>query len=157
MVKNNKGITLISLAVTIAVLSILITISINSGYSSIKKVRAGRLVSYMTMVRAKSKLIYEDYQFKNTSLVGTKSDLPEISENEKSMIMNKYDISSDEFEKLNWYKWEKKDLKDQGFDENMLDGEECYYINYEYGEIISSESVENFYSLTGLNKIYEQS
>ena len=39
----------------------------------------------------------------------------------------------------------------------MLDGEECYYINYEYGEIISSESVENFYSLTGLNKIYEQS
>jgi len=58
-----------------------------------------------------------------------------------------------------WYRWNSDTLKAQGLDTNMLRNNEYFYINYAHGEVIHSigTSYKNkiFYSLTGLNYIYE--
>ena len=155
MLKDDKGITMTSLVIMIIVLLILASVSVTTGYSGIKEIRIGRIVSNMTMVKAKAETIYEANQFNEENLIGQKSDINSISISsvEQNLIGA---ISGD------WYKWDKSVLKGQGLDPNMLSGDNEYFlVNYEKPEVIYSkgESLngsERYYSLTGLKYILEK-
>ena len=54
-VKNNKGITLIALTITIIILLILASITIYSGKESIKKAQLESLKTNMLLIKAKAK------------------------------------------------------------------------------------------------------
>ena len=61
---NNKGVTLISLVITIIVLLIIAGISINSGKDIIKKAKLEELKTNMLLIEAKAKEYVEEANFK---------------------------------------------------------------------------------------------
>ena len=63
-IKENKGITLIILVITIIVLLILAGVTINAGTESIKKAKLETLRTNMLLIKAKSKEICEEANFK---------------------------------------------------------------------------------------------
>lgn len=62
--KNNKGITLIALAITIIVVLILSAITINYGTNAIKKSQLENLKTNMLLIKAKAKEAVEQANFK---------------------------------------------------------------------------------------------
>lgn len=61
MLKNNKGITLIALVITIIVLMILVSISVSTGLDTAKESRYYNAISQMKVMQAKVNEFYEEY------------------------------------------------------------------------------------------------
>ena len=162
MLKNNQGVTIIALAITIIVLMIFAGMSITTGYSVLTDMRAGRIISNMNMIQAKVETISEQNEFDETELVGTRigtyDQISNLSlENEEiELLENEYSS----FRTLVWYKWDQSTLESQGLDKNMLENNHYFYVNYDTAEIIysagTSYNYTNFYfSLTGLTYAYQ--
>lgn len=160
--KNNKGVTLLMLAITVIVLSILSSVSITTGSKLIKEVRISRIISCMNLVMAKVGDIYENYQFDpiTNDLVGIEeTSLSELSDDEKAIIAEKNEVEVDALDTWVWYTWDSETLKEQGLDSDMLGPGEYYYINYEHKEILYSVGTEHnhviYHSYTGLSSLFE--
>lgn len=169
MLKNNNGITMVALVLTVIILAILSGVSLTTGFSVLKDFRAGRIISNMILVQAKLEDIYEDYEFYNDEkyLIGTNVnsinsttytlDDVVLSINEISEIATKHNTTSENVLTWKWYKWNQANLKELGLDKNMLGSNEYFYINYENSEIIYSTGTisdgNSYHSLTGLNNI----
>lgn len=67
MLSQNKGITLITLAITIIVLSILTTVSINVGYDTYKDMVMTGYVSRMNMIQSRVNVISQKIEQGDTS------------------------------------------------------------------------------------------
>lgn len=163
--KKEQGITLTALALTVVIMFVLVGVSLTSGYSAIKDIRIGRLVSYMDLVQSKVEIISENYNFYNNDtdyLVGVgpykTGELENISlsKEEISLISEEAGVSTADVENWDWYKWDQNDLMQQNLDKNMLGNGEFYYVNYEYAEILHSKGTDiegiDYYSLTGLSE-----
>lgn len=173
MLKNNKGVTILALVITIILLLILAGVSVNTGFSVVKDVRVGRMLSNMALVQAKVEVIGEEYHFHNNDtdyLVGEEVfridsathqlENIKLSDEERNMIAQKAEVSEADLFNWEWFKWDANILEAQGLDKKMLDENEFFYVNYEHAEIVSSEgtSYDNthyFYSITGLNNLYQ--
>lgn len=154
--KNNNGVTIMMLVIIIIVLVILAGVSLTSSNSFMKEVRASRIITNMELIKSKAEIIYESNQFDSTNnlLVGTNVTLNNslISSEENNLIKSK---TGKNISEMDWYRWDKNTLRDNGLDEKMLGtSEDYFYINYQYGEIMSSFGTNfdevNYYSLTGL-------
>lgn len=133
MLKNNKGITLISLVVTIIVISILAVTVFATSNSLILDTKMKTVLANMYLVKGKVETIYEEYKFDddNSVLVGTeyKDSLEEYHVNKKSSDL--------------WYVWNKNTLTQVGLDNKMLSGRSNYIVNYTTGEIIYTSGCED--------------
>lgn len=163
MIKNQKGITIVALVVTIIVMVILTWISLGTGYSVVKDIRIGRIISNMALVKAKAETVYEQYQFsgKEEDLVGKEVILDFVTEKEIEIIEQK--AGNYDFENWKWYEWSPETLIKQGLDASLLKEGQYFYVNYQYGEIIINTGTSynlsdtKFFSLTGLSYLYENS
>lgn len=159
MQKNQKGVTIMALVITILLLIMLTAVSLNTGYSVLKDIRVGRIISHMVLVKAKAETIYEQHQFNREELIGTPTQIDFLSEEEKGKILEKTEKGN--FEQLTWYQWDANTLISQGLDANLLGNDEYFYVNYEFAEIVYSQGTsfdsQTYYSLTGLNQMYENS
>ncbi len=167
MSKNNQGVSLLSLVITIAVLAIITSITLKSGVSNIKQVKMGRILTHMILVNAKVQTIYEEYQFSGNGLISsddiryTISDISmDITPEEIEQIAAKAGVDSMQVENWNWYKWDANCLESQGLDKKMLGSQEAFFVNYEHAEILYSQGMSyegtKYYSMTGLNAILEE-
>lgn len=156
MIKNNRGITMIMLVVTIIVLLILTGVSINTSETFMTDIRASRIISNMELVKSKAENIYEANQFdsENNSLIGTTVTLSTsiISSEENKLIKDK---TGKNISELVWYRWDRNTLTSLGLDEKMLDSAEDYfYVNYENSEVVCSSGTKfdgvTYYSMIGL-------
>lgn len=95
MIKNEKGITLTALVVTVIVLIVLAGISIVGGTDVIKRVRTESVVTNMIMLKSKSKIYAEEVNSKvwNLSNEEKTTKRPEIFQDE--YFMEKLDISQE--------------------------------------------------------------
>lgn len=167
ILKNNKGVTILILVVTIVLMLILAGVSLNTGFSVLDDMRMGSLVSNMNLVQAKAEVIYENYTFYNNDtdcLVGSGpyqidhslqlGDV-KLSQEELQMIAQEAEVSEEEVQNWDWYQWSRADLEAQDLDADMLAEDEFFYIHYESAEVICSQGVsfENskmYHSITGL-------
>ena len=71
--KNEKGITIIALIITIILMLILVSVSIDFGTDAIKKSKEEDIKSNMLLIQGRSKIIKDKhtYDAENSSLVGT--------------------------------------------------------------------------------------
>lgn len=69
MLKNNKGITLISLVVTIILLLILASISINAGTESLTDAKYYKGIANIKTMQSKVNELYEEYKNGDTSIL----------------------------------------------------------------------------------------
>ena len=161
-VKNNKGITLIALTITIIILLILASITIYSGKESIKKAQLESLKTNMLLIKAKAKEYVEQAIFKN----GVNKS--EISEEAKNELKGKEANASD-YSKQNitinggeiLYKLTSDNLKEMGLKDVKLGSNEEYLVKYNIKdvtvEVYNTSGYENngttVYSLSELEKI----
>ena len=161
-VKNNKGITLIALTITIIILLILASITIYSGKESIKKAQLESLKTNMLLIKAKAKEYVEQASFKN----GVNKS--EISEEAKNELKGK-DANASDYSKQNitinggeiLYKLTSDNLKEMGLKDVKLGSNEEYLVKYNIKdvtvEVYNTSGYENngttVYSLSELEKI----
>ena len=109
MLKNNHGVTISMLVVTIVVLLMISAISLTSGSSFVTQVRASKIVANMELVQAKVEIIKTEKDDNEIdSYVGESVAIDnKISEKEKAMIVKGTGIK---FQDLIWYKWDKNVL-----------------------------------------------
>lgn len=160
MKKNNKGITLITLVLTVIVIFILASIAIPTGNDLIIKTRMNRYIAIMYLMKIEAEKIYENYEFDNENadltVNSTAAEIVDISgtmnllpNEEKSLV-----VSSG-----TWYKWNKNTLDYLNIDSSKIiknEDDEFFCVNYETGEVLYNNGVvintnqDIRYTLTGL-------
>lgn len=132
--KTQKGITIVSLVITIIILLIISSIGINFGINGINSTKDSKLESELNMVQH---AVLEQYtKYKTTKdivyLVGNKvpeEQLKEITEELGIALVNIPDTYSNK----DYYKLDKASLKEIGIQET----EDEYIVNYISGEVIN--------------------
>lgn len=132
MLKNNKGVTLTVLVVTIIVIIILAGVTISSSDSLIKNTKVKNMVTNMYLIQAKAEALYEEYQFNGTETVLR-------GEHVTGADLNIYNV----VDNGKWYKWDKTTITQLGFDENMLSSGGDFIVNYATGEVIYTKGLKD--------------
>lgn len=170
---KNKGITMISLVITIIVLTIIATISINIGSNMIKKAGLESLKTNMLLIKTKGKEYVENANFKlgpgidsaedkETRIGRAKEELKgtQISIS-SSDLSDKVDISDDTEEYTLYYELSTSDLEDMGIKNVESDNENGKYImkynikEAKVEEVYNTKGYNGSYSLTDIDKIEE--
>ncbi len=153
MNKSQKGITIVSLVITIVVLIIIAGITVYTGTGIIKQATLQTIHTNMMLIQAKTKTIAEQAKFNNDT------------SGYKGIMVN--DISGDEnIDKLKndgiiedgskYYMLTEADLKDMGLDKINID--EGYIVNYDTEEIIYVKGVKKdgntYYKLSQLKELH---
>ncbi len=147
MLKNNKGVTLTILVITIIVIIILAGTVITASNLIITSTKAKTVVTNMYLVQSKAEALNEEYEFNNidtSNYIGKP-----ISD------LNSYGIAVNAGDK--WFVWDETTLVNLGFDNNMLSNGGEFIVNYKTGEVIYTKGVKDNdgvvkYTLTDLIK-----
>lgn len=123
---NCKGITLISLAVTIIILVIFATVSINYAQDILEKSAVENIETNMLLIKAKAKVFAEEYNFSGdaSKLYGTK-----VSETSESLITQYNASVGNRYSE--YYYLNENDLENMGL--AITNGN--YLVNYDYNNI----------------------
>ena len=132
--KSKKGITMITLAITLAVLMILTSIGLTFGTDAIKQTKDNKLVSELQMVQHAVLEQYTKYQaVKDVSLlVGNKMTNQEVELIAQNLGIG-LAIIPDTYSNKDYYKLDKASLLELGINNS----EDEYIINYVSGEVIN--------------------
>ena len=163
MQKNNKGVTLLILSITIIVIFILSAVSFDTGYTVLRNVRVGRTISNMKLIQIKVEDIAEDAEFSEDeqALVGLKNgEATTYSLAEIDAEIGTVNLSSQVNDVGEWYKWDSSILQSQGLDTKILKEGGCFFVNYETYEVIYSEgetidNIHYYYSLSAIEEAFE--
>ncbi len=137
MKKNEKGITLIALAVMMIVMVIILSITTYSGISSVKESSRKKLTSELEIVQHAVLEVYTKYQIFNdiSYLVGDKiqsiNDIP--TEYRDSLKVKNIAFSSNNRTESSYYKLDENKLKDIGIEESNYQ----YIVCYKTGEVMN--------------------
>lgn len=133
MLKENKGITIITLVVTIIILLILAGVGIYSGGDSLKVAKSNSLQAQLDLVQHSILERYAKYELtqKNNIIVGTP-----IEYTEAQGVASKIGITLKST--ANYYRLEPTDLEQLG----ILDEEDTYIVNYQTGEALNETQLK---------------
>lgn len=130
-IRENKGITLVSLTITIILLLIIAGISITGTVLSIKETTENKQISEINMIQHAILQRYTKSQLTKEELPGTavnktevETIISEINSNSTGNIV----LKGTEYKRLN-----KNDLKNLG----ITGAEDTYIVNYKTGEVIN--------------------
>lgn len=179
--KNNKGITMIALVITIVVLLILAGISIGTGNNIIKQSNLENIKTNMLLVKVKAKEYVENANFnlgtafdkvtdeneKNARIEKAKAELKgkeitDISIFNTNTNISQEQLTTDNSNYIYYYKLDSQNLTDMGISNVKSDEKNGWYIikydikNIEI-EVYNTKGFENnetiYYSLTELQNI----
>lgn len=150
-INNKRGVTLVTLVITIIVLLIIASISIYVGTDIIKKANLQNINTNMMLIQAKTKTIYEQEKFNHrANYKGTK--ITEVTGNSAvDELMSKNILEEpDKFYLLN-----QNDLNEMGLEKINID--KGYAVNYETEEIIYIKGFEannsTYYKLSEMKNL----
>lgn len=130
-IKNQKGITLTMLVVTIIILIILTSTTVYVGTNIIDRTNLQNLNTNMLLIQAKVKTIGENSKFNKDEAQLKGKKVSEITDNEKitKLIQEGIVEASDKY-----YLLSQEDLEQMGLEKIQI--EEGFLVNYEAEEII---------------------
>lgn len=139
-IQEKKGITMVSLIITIVILLIISGIGINLGIGSIQRVEDSKLASELQMVQH---VILEQYtKYKTTKdsyyLLGNKMEKEEINQIAQELGIVLVTIPSI-YDNLDYYKLDKASLLELGITKTNDE----YIVNYVSGEVINITKKKN--------------
>ena len=154
--KNNKGVTVISLIIVVIILVLLASITVYEANGLIAMTKKQSIATNLLLIQAKVRIINEQVVFekdetkKQELLVGTK--LSEDAQTLNSLKEKQVIPSDDTGEK--YYRLSQNDLNNMGLE--AIDASDGYVVNYETEEIIYIYGVQNedgvyLYKLSELN------
>lgn len=135
-IKNNKGITLISLVITVIILAIIACVTVSIGVNIASQAKFDNIHTYLLLIQSKCDILSNDV------VIG------EINEDEL------YGVEQTSGEYSGWYKLSQSELDDIGVkDAKEEDG---YYVNYNTNDVAYEKGVEKdgniFHKLTEIQK-----
>lgn len=148
---NSKGITIVSLIITIIILLIISGVTVYVGTSVIKQATLQTVNTNMMLIQAKTKTIAEQAKFNNNQDNYKGTVLSEVS-NKKIDEMINVGIIDDTSK---FYLLSKDDLVSMGLEK--IDIEDGYIVNYETEEVIYVKGYENdgitYHKLTDMKNV----
>lgn len=136
--RNNKGITLIALIITVVLLAILAGGAIKLGLSITSAARFENIETYLLLIQGKVKKMSQDLvigEIEENEIVGTKQDGGDYP---------------------GWYLLSQSDLNDMGV--NKAKAEDGYYVNYDTDDVAYSKGISlDGNTFTKLSDILEYS
>lgn len=152
--KNEKGITLIVLVITVIVLGILISVTFTQINSLMKHVKLETVSTNLLLIQAKSKVIAEKANFSSDEALLKGEKVSEISGNtEIEALKTKGVISTTEENYDQYYLWDIIVLNEVELEITEMDEKAIYLVNYETEEVIYSAG----YTHTDGNTYYKLS
>lgn len=152
MNKNSKGITMVSLVITIILLMIITSVTVYTGTNIIKQVTLQNVNTDMMLIRAKVKTMEEQAKFNkdNSNYKGTP--LINVLDNKKIDKLVEKEVVEDI---TKYYLLSKDDLDSMGLEKvDIADG---YLVNYETEEIIYVRGLEKdnniYYKLSDIKNL----
>ncbi len=149
---NQKGITIVSLVITIIILLIIGGATVYIGTSVIKQATLQTVNTNMMLIQAKTKTIAEQAKFNNNQDNYKGTVLSEVSGNKKIDEMINVGIIDDTSK---FYLLSKDDLISMGLEK--IDIEDGYIVNYETEEVIYVKGYENdgitYHKLTDMKNV----
>lgn len=125
--RENKGVTLITLVITIIILLIIASISIGSGITGAEKTTENKLFSELKMVQHAILERYTRVMLTKEELPGKKLEQQEINELEQK-------LNGESLKGKEYYKITKNNLKELGITETIDE----YIVNYQTGEVYNN-------------------
>lgn len=150
--KNNKGITLTTLIITIVVMTILSGITITGGYNVIKKAKLESIKTNMLLLQAQTKTVLEEYNFSKdeTKLIGTK-----ISDSDTNIVQKLNDAGVNSID--DWYYLQNEDYQEMNLSDVKPEENEYFLVKYDKEnlevEILYTKGYNNKYTLTELKNM----
>lgn len=143
MIKNNRGVTLSVLVVTIIVIMILAGVTITTSDLLIKDTKAKSVVSNMYLVKGKAETLYEDYQFSTAGVLPDSS--ATLGQKVDVSTLTTYGVTStgDTEVDSTWYRWGKSVLEANGLEPGMLGGTSEFIVNYATGDVIYTAGIRD--------------
>ena len=137
--KESKGITIISIIITVTILVLLSGVTIYIAKNLVFNAKVENITTDLLLIQAKCKIISEKTNFDSQSnnLKGTKLSDSSISTNVQNLIDNGT-IPNTELQ--NYYLLSQDDLNDIGL--NQLKAQDGYIVNYQTQEIIYAQGVK---------------
>jgi len=140
--KNQKGITIVALIITIILMIILVSVSVRFGTEAIDKSKQEDIKSNMLLIQGKSKIIKDKhiYDEENSNLVGTP-----VSN------ASGYTISHELQSKINSeqaYILTQEDLNNNGLGNIKTSNTEFYVVDYDTCEVYYSLGINGKYALS---------
>lgn len=138
MIQSSKGITIVALILTIAVLMILASVTIYAGDNIIKQAKLQNINTNMMLIQAKVKTISEQAKFNKDTSNYKGNMISSVIGNKKIDNLVSNGIIEDV---TKYYLLSQNDLNSMGLEKiNIEDG---YIINYETEEIIYVKGFQN--------------
>lgn len=136
-IKNNKGVTLTILIITIIIMMILFGITFSTGTSLLKNSQKDKMKSMLYMVQSRAEILLDEYLFEHDNGNGDLTSVEVEKENIESELGGKYienvsEIKSVGYEsnsipqkgEMIYCSWDEKTLESQGIDtKNLAQGD----------------------------------
>lgn len=152
MERSQKGITIVSLVITIIILLIIGGTTVYIGTSVIKQATLQTVNTNMMLIQAKTKTIAEQAKFNNNQDNYKGTVLSEVSGNKKIDELLEVGVIDDASK---FYLLSKDDLVSMGLEK--IDIEDGYIVNYETEEVIYVRGYENdgitYHKLTDMKNV----
>lgn len=142
MRNNQKGITIVTLTITIILMIILVGVTTVSIVNIVDKAETQEIISNMILIQTKVKIIMEQDSFNGgtgTYYVGTK--LKDVSN--KSQIAGNA-VPTAELDSETYYIFNEDALKKAGLEAIQLEQDEVYIVNYQNGEVYYPKGINDF-------------
>ena len=147
MRKNNSGITLISLVITIILLLILATIGISSGISTVRSSRLTKFTTEMNLMQQKVNELYDSYtnnrtvnvagnEYTGTDIANIGNDISDVSEEQRNEV---FSASGAGITDTSGYRYYNASIID-GLGIDGVDGE--FFVNVAKRSVISVDGFE---------------
>lgn len=149
---NSKGITIISLVITIIIILVLTSITVYTGDNIIKKARLQTINTNMMLIQAKTKTIAEQAKFNKDTSNYKGNPVNNISGNKKiDKLLEQGIIENADI----YYLLSSEDLVNMGLEKIEID--DGYIVNYETEEIIYVRGFETegvtYYKLSEMKNL----
>ncbi len=148
--KNNKGITLITLVVMIIVILILASVGTTTGLDVIRQSKYNRAVAEMKAMQTKVNELYEEYRSGDLSADNIGTDIPSSLQTKAETAYNSVKQTNSQIGELNDFRYYSSNYIEDTLD---VDGiEDDYLVNIKTREVILIDGTKNdgemYYSLS---------
>ena len=137
-INSEKGITIVSLVLTIVVLGVLTAVTVNAGGSILKQVQLQNINTNMMLIQAKVKTISEQANFNKDTSIYKGNVVSDVSGNKNVQKLVEDGVIDDTSK---YYVLWQEHLKDMGLEK--IDVEDGYVVNYDTQEIIYVKGFEH--------------
>lgn len=135
--KNEKGISLIVLVLTVIVLAIITSITIEEIGGLMRKVRLENIGTDLLLVQAKAKVIAEKASFNDDESLLKGQQLNEITENDQiEKLKEDGIISESETNYDKYYIWNKQTVEELDLGITEMEDTDFFIVNYETEQVI---------------------